>query len=418
MQIHDPAIADLRRTVHERTAALTKANESLYMEILGHRRTDLARRRAEDNYQGLFENAVVGIFQSLPDGQYLSVNPALARMYGYKSPEHLLSSVKDIANDIYVDPSVRADFERRIKQDGEVRGMEYQVRRLDGRLIWISEHARAVRNRRGRVLRYEGIVQDVTARREAEAGKQELEARLRQAQKLEAIGTLAGGIAHDFNNILGVIVGFSELVADDLPSDDMARQNLSDILLACQRAKELVQQILVFSRQAGSPQSAIRVRPIVAEVLRLVAGTLPGNVRLASRLAAEQDWAVANPVQIHQVLMNLCGNAVHAMRGKGGVLSIGLEDYAAGSDADGPVLPVGPCYLRLTVEDTGVGMEPQVLERIFEPFFTTKPAGEGTGLGLAVVHGIVKAHAGEITVRSQPGKGTAFAIYLPTCPAS
>ncbi len=416
MPASDPAIEDLRRRVSERTAALAKANESLYMEILGHRRTDLARRRAEDNYRGLFENAVVGIFQSLPDGQYLTVNPALARMYGYKSPDHLLLSVKDIAHDIYVDPSVRAEFQRRIAQDGEVRGMEYQVRRRDGDLIWISEHARAVRNRRGRVLRYEGIIQDITARRGAEEGNRQLEARLRQAEKLEAIGTLAGGIAHDFNNILGVIGGFGELIADDLPPGSLARQNVSDILLACQRAKELVSQILVFSRQSASALSAVAVRPLVEEALRLLPGMVPENVALRSRLNAARDRVLANPVQLHQVVMNLCSNAIHAMRDRGGVLAIALDDCEA-PEAGVPLLKPG-CYVRLTVEDTGHGMEPRLLKRIFEPFFTTKPAGEGTGLGLAVVHGIVKGHGGEIAVRSEPARGTVFQVYLPSCPLS
>ncbi len=256
MQPNDTAIADLRRQVGRRTAELAKANESLYMEILDHRRTEQARRHAEDQYQSLFEHAVVGIFQSLPDGHYLAVNPALARMYGYKSPEHLMSSVKDIASEIYVDPTVRAEFQRRIKEDGEVRGMEYQVRRRDGGIIWISEDARAVRGRRGRVLRYEGIIQDITSRREAEAAKARLEIQLNQAKKLEAIGTLAGGIAHDFNNILGAIIGFSELVADELPPGSQARRNVEDILLASERAKGLVKQILTSA--ARPPRSAAR----------------------------------------------------------------------------------------------------------------------------------------------------------------
>ncbi len=416
MQTNDAAIDDLRRQVGKRTAELTKANESLYMEILDHRRTEQARRRAEDQFRSLFEHAVVGIFQSLPDGQYLAVNPALARMYGYRSAEELLSSVKDIANEIYVDPSVRAEFQRRIKEEGQVRGMEYQVRRKDGRLIWISEHARAVKDRRNRVVRYEGIIQDITAQKEAMADRARLEIRLYQAKKMEAIGTLAGGIAHDFNNILAAIVGYSELVADDLPPDSMGRRNINDVFMACERARDLVRQILTFSRQAPPERSAVRLRAIIKDVQRLLRPTLPESIELRTQISARSDRIVADPVQINQVLMNLCTNAIHAMKAKGGVLTISLDDWASGKEAVGdPELPPGE-YLLLSVEDNGQGIDPKVLGRIFEPFFTTKAAGEGTGLGLSVIHGIVKGHAGDITVRSRLGEGTVFHIYLPVSP--
>lgn len=416
MHTNDAAIDDLRRQVGQRTAELTKANESLYMEILDHRRTEQARRRAEDQFRSLFEHAVVGIFQSLPDGQYLAVNPALARMYGYRSAEELLSSVKDIANEIYVDPSVRGEFQRRIKEEGEIKGMEYQVRRKDGRVIWISEHARAVKDRRNRVVRYEGIIQDITAQKESLAARARLEVRLQQASKMEAIGTLAGGIAHDFNNILAAIVGYSELAADDLPPDSMGRRNINDVLMACERAKDLVKQILTFSRQTAPTRSTVRLRAIVKDVQRLLRATLPKSIELRTQVSARSDRIVADPAQINQVLMNLCTNAIHAMKAKGGVLTISLDDWNPDKAAAGdPELPPGE-YLMISVEDNGHGIDPKMLGRIFEPFFTTKAAGEGTGLGLSVIHGIVKGHAGDITVRSRLGEGTVFRVYLPMSP--
>lgn len=406
--------ADLERRVHQRTAELTRANELLYNETVQHRQTVTALQRADERYRGFFENAVVGIYQSTPDGHYLDVNAALARMYGYDTPALLMAAVTDIAHEIYVDPGVRAEFKRRIDADGEVRGMEYQVRRRDGRVIWISEHARAIRSVKGPVLRYEGIVRDITPRKQAEAERSHLEAQLNQAQKMEAIGTLAGGIAHDFNNILGAILGFTELAAADIAPGSLPHQNLQEVLQAAQRAKELVQQILAFSRRSSPERRAIHVRPIVLEVAKLMRSALPSSIEVRTDYSGAPDRIVADPVQIHQVLMNLCTNAGHAMEARGGTLTIGLDATAIAREAPPPwgVLPPGD-YLRLSVADTGHGMTQAVLDRIFEPFFTTKPVGEGTGLGLSVVHGIVQAHGGGITVASRPGDGTVFQICFP-----
>jgi signal transduction histidine kinase/CheY-like chemotaxis protein len=245
------------------------------------------------------------------------------------------------------------------------------------------------------------------------------QAQLVQSEKLRAIGTLAGGIAHDFNNILGAILGFGELVLEDVPPDSRTARNMRQIVKAGERAKDLVRQILAFSRQSEPQRVAVKLGGIIDEALKLLRASIPVTVAIQSRLNTTADIVVADSTQVHQVLMNLGTNASHAMRKMGGTLTVTLDAYTVpeGGHAALPRLKPGP-YLRLDVADTGHGMPPHVVERIFEPFFTTKPVGEGTGLGLSVVHGIIENHGGEITVTSQPGRGTTFSIFLPRADAA
>jgi PAS domain S-box-containing protein len=398
---------DLSRRMRARTTELAKANEKLYAELLARRAAQSTLRATEEKYRGFFEHAVEGTYQSTPEGKYLSINPALARLYGYPTVATMLDSVADIAHDIYVDPAMRRRFQEMIERDGEVRNLEYQVRRHDGTPLWISENARVARGRRGKVLYYEGTIQDISRRKAAEAAAAALGQQLLQAQKMEAVGTLAGGIAHDFNNILGAIIGYTELAQEDLPVGSPAAPNLAEVLRAALRAREHVRQILAFSRQSLPERKRIRVGAIVREALSLVRATIPSTVRIERELVARNDHAVADAAQLHQVLVNLCANASHAMRGADGVLTVRLENVVLGPGGQPVVgrLPPGP-YLKLSVRDTGHGIPPEVLPRIFEPFFTTKPVGEGTGLGLSVVHGIVQSHGGEIQASSAPDAGS------------
>jgi signal transduction histidine kinase/CheY-like chemotaxis protein len=240
------------------------------------------------------------------------------------------------------------------------------------------------------------------------------QAQLVQSEKLRAIGTLAGGIAHDFNNILGAILGFGELVLEDVPADSRTARNMRQVIKAGQRAKDLVRQILAFSRQSEPQRSNVKLGSLIEEVLKLLRATIPATISIQSRINTPADTVVADATQLHQVLMNLGTNASHAMREKGGTLTMTLGGWSVpkSGSAETPKLKPG-AYLRLDVADTGHGMERAVVERIFEPFFTTKPVGEGTGLGLSVVHGIIENHGGEIAVASQPGQGTTFSIFLP-----
>jgi nitrogen-specific signal transduction histidine kinase/ActR/RegA family two-component response regulator len=255
---------------------------------------------------------------------------------------------------------------------------------------------------------------DITDRKLAEQEKEKLEARLRQAQKLEAMGTLAGGIAHDFNNILQPILGYTDMALDRLEASDPLRDNMEQVLKAAQRAKELVKQILDVSHSTAEQQrTPTEVGAIAEEVMKLLRSVLPTSIEIKKNI--ETGFAMAEATQIHQVLMNLCINAAHAMDDRG-ILEITLTNVAlCMSDCADPWfyhLKPGP-YLRLSVSDTGCGMEKATMERIFDPYFTTKEVGKGSGLGLAVVNGIVKRHEGAVTVESDPGKGARFNIYLP-----
>jgi len=240
------------------------------------------------------------------------------------------------------------------------------------------------------------------------------ERQLQQVMKLQAIGTLAGGIAHDFNNILFPIVGYTELTMDDVPEDSQARQNLEEILKATNRAKELVQQILTFSRQDGRERKPLQVQFLIKEALKLLRATIPSTIDIAYNVDEKCGHIMGDPTQIHQVVMNLCTNAYHAMQETGGTLEVALKevDISYEKSVERVGMKVGR-HLELTVKDTGHGMGAEVLERIFEPYYTTKEQGKGTGLGLSVIHGIIKNHGGDISVSSQLNKGTAFTVYLP-----
>ena len=244
------------------------------------------------------------------------------------------------------------------------------------------------------------------------------ERQLQQVMKLQAIGTLAGGIAHDFNNILFPIVGYTELTMDEIPTDSQARQNLEEVLKAANRAKELVQQILTFSRQGGQERKALKVQFLIKEALKLLRATIPSTIDIEYNVSKECGPIMGDPTQIHQVIMNLCTNAYHALQSTGGKLSVSLKevDISYQKTMERVGMKIGR-HLELMVEDNGQGMEPEVLERIFEPYYTTKKQGKGTGLGLSVIHGIIKNHGGDISVASQPGQGSVFTVYLPVIDA-
>ena len=244
--------------------------------------------------------------------------------------------------------------------------------------------------------------------------RKHLEEHYRQAQKMEAIGTLAGGIAHDFNNILGAVVGYTDLARMVLEGNPEVRKHLDAVMQATRRAADLVRQILTFSRQQPLERRPIQLRPVVAETVGLLRATIPSTIEFDVSLATDAPTVLADSTQIHQILMNLGTNAWHAMKDGTGQLQVKLEKFEvdAAQSAMEPRLRPG-AYARVAVGDSGCGMDQATLRRMFEPFFTTKAPGEGTGLGLSVVHGIVDAHDGVVTVESQPGKGTMFHLYFP-----
>jgi two-component system cell cycle sensor histidine kinase/response regulator CckA len=256
---------------------------------------------------------------------------------------------------------------------------------------------------------------DISDQKRAESERQDYEARIRQMQKMEAIGTLAGGIAHDFNNILVAVIGYAELGLAELPKQSPIHRNLKQILAAGMRARDLVCQILTFSRQNKPELKPLQMSALVAEALKLLRSTLPTTIEITQLLATNLDYVMADPTQIHQIIMNLCTNAAQAMEEEGGHLIVNLSqvELSARMVSKYPDSQPGR-YVLLSVRDNGKGIAPDHIDKIFHPYFTTKEKGKGTGLGLAVVHGIVQSYGGFINVQSPPGRGATFNIYIPT----
>jgi PAS domain S-box-containing protein len=304
------------------------------------------------------------------------------------------------------------NIQRRLKGE-ELGSREYTALRKDGTTFPVALHVNPIIYENEPVgLR--GIMIDITDRKLAEEEKKKLEAQLQQAQKMESIGTLAGGIAHDFNNILSPIILYAEMVLEDISEDSPLRFSIEEIYRASLRAKDLVKQILTFSHQAEQEKIPLKISPIVKEALKLLRASLPSTIEIRQNIEVKDSVVLADPTQIHQILMNLCTNAAHSMRDRGGVLEVSLVDVVLHSDdIDHPGDLDPGQYTKLTVSDTGHGIEPAIMERIFDPYFTTQEKGKGTGLGLSVVHGIVNTHGGHISVYSEPGKGARFDVFLP-----
>lgn len=393
-------IVKMKKTEKE----LTEANKKLQQDILERQRAEKALKEAEEKYRSIFENAVEGIFQHSPDGYYISANPSLARIFGYETPAELIHQVKDIASQLCVDRKQYEEFLHKINQDGTIRISEMQMYRKDGSTNWVSINAHAVRDEKESLLYYEGTMMDITETKI-------LESQLRQAQKMEAMGTLAGGIAHDFNNILNAVMGYAEIALISPKADDELRRYLAEILKASERARDLVKQILTFSRKSDEKLMPMRVSPIIKEVLKLLKASLPSTITICQDIGPDPDPVLADSTQIHQILMNLFTNAAYALRETKGEIKVSLISEEIKIDAPYGLVPGR--YLKLIVSDTGIGIDSAIVGRIFDPFFTTKQPGEGTGMGLSVVYSIVKNYGGAVTVQSEVGKGTEFSVYLP-----
>ena len=344
--------------------------------------------------------------------QMFYVSPAYETIWGkscgslYENPSSYLDSI---------DPE---DFER-IKQAFSNQATrpcheEFRIVRPDGSIRWVLTRTFPVPNAEGQIYRVTGLSKDITERKRAEEALKKTERQYRQSSKMEAIGTLAGGIAHDFNNILTAILGYTELALATVPKESRTQRNLQEVLTAGHRAKHLVQQILTFSRQSGLEQKPVQIHRVVGEAMKLLRASIPTTIEIRQQINSEST-ILGDYNQMHQMIVNLCTNAEYSMRETGGFLSILLDDVdiTEPSPTEHPDLKPG-AHVRLTVKDTGQGLSPETLERMFDPFFTTKPIGEGSGMGLAVVHGIITAHGGSISAESTQGNGTKIEVYLPT----
>ncbi len=376
--------------------------------IIERKEAETALRKSERNYRQLVQSANSIIMRMDTAGRVLFFNKYAQDFFGYGEAAILGKNV--IGTIVPQKDRAGFDLTQMIQDIGThperyVSNENENIRR-NGERVRVAWMNKAIYDNESRVKEILCVGIDVTQ-------KWQLEKRLAQSQKMEAIGTLAGGIAHDFNNILSAIMGYTELSLIDIPPDSAVRKNLKQVLKAGGRAKELVQQILTYSRQRENEMQPVKINLIVNEALKLLRASLPSTIRINNNIGSNLA-VMSDPTNIHQVIMNLCTNAGHAMRENGGLLEVSLSDVVIDADfaRDHPGLKPGK-FVRLTVSDTGHGMSPEVIERIFDPFFSTKKKGEGTGMGLSVVHGIVQSHGGTLTVDSTPGQGSVFKAYFP-----
>ncbi len=365
------------------------------------------RLLAEERYRSIFENAAEGIFQSTPEGHFISVNPAFAKIYGYDSPQEVIAMIKDIGEQIYVNPKHREEIISLLWKQGSVENFETQQYRKDGSIIWVSTNIHVCRKRHDNPLFFEGTSQDITERKK-------LEAQLLQSQKMEAVGKLAGGIAHDFSNLLTSIIGNTELLIYKRKRKDGIFQRLNTIRETANRAAQLTRQLLMLSRRQVLNPEIMNLNEVVNSMQRMLERILGEDIQCQFNPEPGLWMIKADAMSIEQVILNLIVNARQAMP-HGGILKI----QTANVHADEKSIPqtdktLVSEFVMISIADTGIGIPSEVTKDIFEPFFTTKAGG--TGLGLSIVHRIVKQSGGFIEVYSELGKGTDFKIYLPSLP--
>lgn len=371
-----------------------------------------ALRESEKRYRAVVEDMPAMVSRFLPDGTLTFVNSAFCTFYTQYNEDLIGQNFFDLFPSEARD-KVKNHF-RPLDKATPMVVVEHRNVGQNGALTWQEWTNRALFDENGQLVEYQSIGRDITEQKLAQDERAKLERQIRQAQKIEAVGTLADGIAHDFNNILSAVIGHCELSGLYLPKGSPAKKNLKIILDAAYRARDLVHLIELISIDNEPQQKPLHIHLVVKEVLKLVRASLPATIKIEQQLISESDTVLCDPAQIHQVLMNLCTNAHHSMRETGGTLSVTLKAVELDTEdaAQHPELEPG-VYTRITVGDSGLGMDETTLERIFDPYFTTKEQHIGTGLGLAVARSIVKKYAGVILVSSELGKGTTFTVFLP-----
>lgn len=355
-----------------------------------------ALEKSKTHYRRIFENIQDVYYETSLDGRIIEVSPSIETISKYRRNELIGQSILELYDNI----GDREKLIAALQKDGKFKNSKVFMKDKDGRILTFLLSACLHRDGAGTAEKIVGSLKDIT-------DMAAMEKQLQQALKMELLGTLSGGIAHDFNNILYAILGYTELCIAEAEPDSRMAENLKRILTSANRASDLIKQILAFSRQEESDMGPVYLKPLVMEVAGLMRATLRANIEIKKSVNTRLQ-VMGNITRLHQVLINLCINASYAMRETGGRLFLTVDEVLLKTDAPGPEK-----YARITVSDTGCGMAPMVCERIFEPFFTTKPQGEGTGLGLSTVYGIVRDHGGKITVESTPGKGSKFIILLP-----
>lgn len=411
---HDE-VARLSHNVDKMAEAVVNQRKEMAREIEERKRSEEALRESRVILRQILDTLLHAVFWKDTDGIYLGCNRVFAKAVGLTDPEDIVGRTDaDL-------PWPQEEYESGKMVERLVVSDKTPQRHIvelpsdsRGQRAWIDMTKVPLIDDSGKVYGILGVYEDITERKNAEKEWQKLEARLNQSQKMEAIGTLAGGIAHDFNNILSAILGYTELAREDAPPGSKYADDLIKVLEAGYRARDLVQQILAFSRQSKVERIPIQLRSIIKEALKIIRSSLPTTIEIREKYEENCGMVLADATQIHQILMNLCTNALHAMEKKGGTLDIELKCVRIDRENRPPAVSMDPGeYVELIVSDTGIGIRPEMLDRIFDPYFTTKELGKGTGLGLAIIHGIVTDYGGTITVDSSPGNGSVFHVYFP-----
>ncbi|OGR27111.1 MAG: hypothetical protein A2277_09420 [Desulfobacterales bacterium RIFOXYA12_FULL_46_15] len=397
------ARADLEKIVGERTAELKKTNQTLMVEIENQRRSDIALRESQNRLRAMLESNPdpIIMYDLIGHPQYL--NPAFTSKLGWTLDELKGGIIPFVPED---QKELTAQKIKEMYEYGKI--LTFETKRLtkDNQILDFLVSAALTHDTEGKP---DGIIVNLTDISEKKA----LEAQYKHSQKLESIGILAGGIAHDFNNILAGIMGYSQLARMNISDPEKAGEDLDRVMKAADRAKALVRQMLTFSRQTEYHKQSMKMHIMINEALKLIRSSISFTIEIKEEIASKAS-VMADPTQIHQVIMNLCTNACHAMRDTGGLLTVALKEIKIpGPDTIAELNMTPGRYLRLQISDTGSGIAPEIIDKIFDPYFSTKFPDKGTGLGLAVVHGIVRDSNGYIKVYSRQGQGTSFFVFLP-----
>jgi len=402
------------KKIAEQTGNLClRETEELSKLLCLHKQSKQALQESEEKLRNIIEHSNEIFYVHDREHKFLYVSPKSEEILGY-TPEEMMGRWTELITDNPINQKGIELLAEAIKTGERQEPYILELRRKDDDLKLIEIDESPIKNTEDKVVGIVGAARDVTEQEQAKKEKEKLEAQLRHVHKMEAIGTLAGGIAHDFNNILGVVLGNAELAMDDVPEWNPAYFNLQEIRKASLRARDVIRQLLSFSRRTDLERKPIRLIPIIKDSIKFLRSTIPKHIDILQNIEDTYDTIIADPTQIHQVMINLCTNASHAMEKIEGILTIGIYYVVVDEDSQlsVPDLTLGD-YLKVTVKDNGQGIAPDVIDRIFDPYFTTKEIGKGTGMGLSVVHGIAKSHDGVITVESELGKGISVSIFFP-----